>query len=105
MRFPPRLHSRQVPRLETRFQGSNNSNYMNPDFDALIDKYLVTIPMPERIEVIRGIVRHLTENLVAMGMFYDVRPALVGNRLVNVAVPGSESPSISWNAHLWDVKD
>jgi hypothetical protein len=72
---------------------------MNPEYDALIERYLSTIPIPERLEIGREIVRHISEQLPAMGLFYSVQPMLISNRLVNVA-----AATDTRNAHLWDVR-
>lgn len=103
MRFPPRLHSREVPLPENSFRGSNNSRYASPELDALIEKYLVTIPTGERTDLIRAIIRHLTERVVPMGMFYDAQPTLLARRLANVAAPTGERSTIGWNAHEWGL--
>ena len=44
----------------------------------------------------------MTEQVVGMGLFYNVDNAMVGNRLVDVTP--SNHLSMGWNAHLWDVK-
>src|SRR5581483_454007 len=49
LRFFSRFHSNQARLAENNFVGENRSRYMNPDLDALIDRYLVTIPHAERV--------------------------------------------------------
>jgi hypothetical protein len=41
----------------------------------------------------------MTENLNVMGLFYDIQPTLVANRITGVL-----SPATGWNAHTWDVR-
>jgi peptide/nickel transport system substrate-binding protein len=95
-----RLRSTLTPLAENRFVGSNYSRYMAPEFDAMIDKVNATIPRPERMEVLRGIMHYYSENLVHMGLFYDGDFLFANNRLENVA--GTESEI--WNITQWDAK-
>jgi hypothetical protein len=46
------------------------------------------------------IVHHVSDQLNAMGLFYDIGTTLVGNRVLNV--PASNPTS---NVHEWDLQD
>jgi hypothetical protein len=72
---------------------------MNPEFDALIDQYLTTLPHEPRMQLLGQIVGHMSDQLNVMGLFYDLRTTLVSNRLQNsgVAVP-------TWNVHEWELR-
>ncbi len=94
-----RLHSNQTPLPENKFTGHNRSRYMNPEWDALIDRYLATIPWRERMEVFGQIVHELSDQLYNMGLFYDTKTVLVSNRVIGVT-----ADSTPWNAHRWDVR-
>ncbi len=94
-----RFQSAQAPLPENNFVGSNYSRYMNPELDALIDQYFMTIPKAERTRVMGKIMRHTTEVLNVMGLYHDVQPTLVSNRIT-----GLTTPAAGWNAHLWDVQ-
>ncbi len=92
------LHGSATPLPTNRFSGTNRSRYMNPEFDALIDTYLATIPWEPRMQALGQVVHHISEQLNVMGLFYDVRPTLVGNRVRNTYV---QNPT--WNVHEWDL--
>lgn len=96
------FHSRNTPLPETRYSGGNVPRYANPEFDALIDRYFVTVPIAERTRVVGQIMRHISDQLNMMHLFYDGEPALIGHRLVNVRARGTESTQ-TWNVHQWDV--
>jgi peptide/nickel transport system substrate-binding protein len=99
------IHSAEAPLPERNFLGGNNGRYLNPELDALIDRYLVTIPMAERMQVAGQVVHHQTDQVVMLGMFYDTTPSLVHNRLQGFTLlTGSDRGRQSWNGHLWDVK-
>jgi hypothetical protein len=51
----------------------------------------------------RDLVHHMTDRVTAMGVFYDVEPTMVGNRLVNVSARIKRSTQ-AWNAEQWDVR-
>jgi peptide/nickel transport system substrate-binding protein len=86
-------------RLPPRYNGRNQSRYNSPELEELIDRLLVTIPRDGRTQVMGQIVHHVSNELNAMGLFYDVRTMLVSNRLENVPVENS-----AWNIHLWNLK-
>jgi peptide/nickel transport system substrate-binding protein len=90
-------HSSRAALPERNFAGINRSRYMSPEYDALIDKYFLTIPFQERMQVLGQILHHETDQLPVMRLFYDPEPVPVSNRLKNV--PGGPP----WNAHLWEL--
>lgn len=99
-----RAHSSTTALAENNFEKSgNNARYINPEFDALIDRYFATIPTRERLEVVGDIVHHSTDLLTAMGLFRAANPTLVANRLQRVTPRGNEGTEV-WNAHEWEVR-
>jgi peptide/nickel transport system substrate-binding protein len=98
------FHSSQTPLPENRFLGSNVSRYINPEFDALLDRYFTTITEGPRTEVLGEIIQHISDRLIAMGLVYDPEASLVGNRLVNVAGAPTLDALQTWNAEQWDVR-
>jgi peptide/nickel transport system substrate-binding protein len=97
-----RYHRSQAPTAERGFQGQNVPRYINADLDALIERYHVTIPIPERMSVLGQIVNHMSEQLVLMTLFYDKEVTAVANRLVNFTKGLSSTQA--WNAEQWDLR-
>lgn len=95
-----RLRGSLAPVPENGFVGSNYARYVNPDFDALIDRYLTAIPKAERMQVLRQFVRHISEQLNLMGLFYDAEISIFSNRLQNLTA----SETRLWNVHEWDIR-
>lgn len=91
------LHGSQTPLPENNFAGRNRSRYQNPEFDALLDRYFVTIRRDERIKVVGQIIHVISDQLTIMGLFYNTTPGVVSNRLTNVG----QGRRITWNAHEW----
>ncbi len=103
------LHSSRARLPENSFQMPNPVNfsrYMNAELDGLIDAYLRTIPVPERISLLGGFIRHVAEQLPVMGLYYSGTPDAFANRLVNVSTRsrGLVGTNPAWNAHEWDVR-
>jgi peptide/nickel transport system substrate-binding protein len=94
-----RFHSVGTPLPETRFRGDNRTRYINPELDALIDRYFTTIPQQERMVALGQVIHHLTDQVIAIGLLYEPEPMLISNRLVNVT-----AATQSTNAHEWDVR-
>ncbi len=94
-----RLHSSQAPLPENRFNGSNRSRFINPEFDGLIDRYLTTIPWNERMRVLGDLVHEISDQLIMMGLFYDVKSFMVANRLTGF----TPADNATWNCETWDV--
>lgn len=92
------LHSSQTPLPTNSFVGQNYSRHMQPAFDALIDRYFVTIPKAERAAVLSEIAHYLTEQLTLMGLYYDTQPMLVSSRVRNVSAEAT-----GWNAQEWEL--
>jgi peptide/nickel transport system substrate-binding protein len=85
------MHSRTPPR----------GGYVNPEMDALVERFEVTIARQARMDIAGQIVRHMTEQLTIMPLFYDPGIGFVANRLLNVPAMGDAPP---WNAHEWDLR-
>ncbi|MBM2811124.1 MAG: hypothetical protein HW416_1883 [Chloroflexi bacterium] len=92
-----RFHSREIPLPENRFTGDNKARYSNAELDALLDKYIVTIPSPERTQALGQVLGHLSEAVIPLPLFYNATPTLVSNR-----VQGATTSRL--NVFEWDVR-
>ena len=99
-----RLHSREATLPQNRFTGSNRSRYMNPEFDAMIDRYMLTISERERVPILQQIVRHITENVTLLDLWYNAETIMVGNRLQHVVNKKTSQANQAWNVHEWDLR-
>ena len=84
-----------VPPPERNYSGSNNGRYINAELDALID-----LPGNRAVERADGSgrsnLRHMTDQLAVMLLFYDMEVALVSDRVKNATpllLPGG-SPNV-----------
>jgi peptide/nickel transport system substrate-binding protein len=92
-----RLHGSEASLPENNYRGNNRTRYMNPEFDALVDRFFATVARTERVPLVREIVHHLSDQVVPMGLLYVAEPSMKSNRLEGIA---GGSP---WNAHEWKV--
>jgi peptide/nickel transport system substrate-binding protein len=88
---------------ESQYRGSNRMRYQSAELDALIDRFYATVPRPERSQVLGQIMRHMTDNVIPLGLYYQAGPIMIGNRLVNVTAGGAISTP-AWNAEQWDIR-
>jgi peptide/nickel transport system substrate-binding protein len=96
------FHTRQMPTAETGWFGQNRTRYSNPEYDALVDSYFVTIARPARMELLRQIMRIFTDQLVLMPQAYTTTHVAVGNKFQNITGRGLNNTE-GWNAEQWDL--
>jgi peptide/nickel transport system substrate-binding protein len=92
-----RFHSNQIPTADNRYVGDNRMRYSNPQLDDLVTRYHVTIPTPERAEILAQIYRLVTDQVVMLSFFYEATQRLELNKLQNFTNP------LGWNVQEWDV--
>jgi peptide/nickel transport system substrate-binding protein len=90
--------SRTIPSAENRYTGGNKPHYYNPEMDAIVEQLQVAIPRAQRVELLRQILRHASEQAVNLYLYYDVGPTLLSSR-----VRGVDSGNVVLGAHLWTV--
>lgn len=96
-----RLHSSRARLPSNNYRtigGFNYPRYMNSDFDAVIDRFYSTVPWDERMNALREIVHHVSDQVIVMGTFYSTEANMVSNRM------GTVYPTRAWAAHEWTVR-
>jgi peptide/nickel transport system substrate-binding protein len=102
--YDVRVHSRFAPTPANRWQGSNRGSYSNPTVDALSDKLAMTIPKPERIQVIRDLVKEFMTDIGDFPLYWDPDPMPMLSRVINVPTPSARTQVHTWNVYEWDVQ-
>jgi peptide/nickel transport system substrate-binding protein len=97
------FRSSEARTAANRYVGENSVNYMNPEYDTLVDRYLTTIPWTERMKVVGEIVHHMTDQVLVLDQFYDATPTATSSRMANVPSKLARSTTNSWNAQEWDT--
>ncbi len=98
-----RSHSSQMPLPENRYTAGGTTRYRSPELDAIIERYLVTIPLAERMQVMGEFAHHQTANLSHLPIFHGADPTLISNRLQNVTARGDNFTQ-AWNVHEWELR-
>jgi len=92
------IHSSKLPTPENRYTIGNYPRYSNPQWDALNDKYAVSIQPAERKQALTDLFVHLQDNLPEMSIIYGVTVQFSSKRL---SVP---EVNPIWTAEAWDIK-
>ncbi len=98
-----RFHSREARLAERSYNGGNYARYMNPELDAMIDRYFATVPRAERNPILAQIVHHVSDQAVVLPLAWRADPTAIASRMVNVGVKGPYGTQ-AWNAQAWDVR-
>jgi peptide/nickel transport system substrate-binding protein len=99
-----RYHSSTAGTPENNFrENSNRARYMNPQLDSLINNYMTTVSEKQREPLLGQILRHQTDQVTNMGLWYNAESIVIGNRLKNVTIQRSGDGTMIWTAHEWDV--
>jgi peptide/nickel transport system substrate-binding protein len=98
-----RLRSSQAPLPENNFVGRNKVRYMSSELDGLIERFFVTVPWDTRMEALRPIVHHISDQVVIIQLFYTANPTMIAHRLHGVSESLSTLSVVTWNAHEWDA--
>lgn len=103
--YAANFHSGRVALPENNYLVSgNNARYRHPELDAAIDRYFTTIPMGPRMEAAGQVVRHISEQVAWMGMFYQTDPQVIANRILNVTLPVASGADLLYRIYEWDLK-
>jgi ABC-type transport system substrate-binding protein len=94
-----RFLGREASLAENEYRGNNRMRYRSAELDGFIDKYFLTIPLPERVQAAGQAIRHITSNSVVLSLLYNASPVIMNNRLENV-----EATNVAWNGHEWNLK-
>ena len=82
---------------------TNYSNYVNPEHDAMIARFLSTIPNDERTRVAGDLLHHLSDEVLYMGIYFIARPTVVRNGLSGTV--GRDAGTIAThNVIQWDTR-
>lgn len=90
--------STNTPLPENGFQGANRTRYMNPAYDAMIDRYVSTIPMTERMRALGELINHQTDNLILMTLFFEP-----GVNVLGLTTLKGQTSNRVFNIHQWDL--
>ncbi|MEA2640840.1 MAG: peptide/nickel transport system substrate-binding protein [Chloroflexota bacterium] len=97
-----KFHSANPPTAENNWRGGNYGRYSNPALDRLLEAYDVTIPTGPRMELYKQIAHVVTDQVVILGLFYDVEVTVTASRMKNVRTRTAGYGETVF-VHEWDV--
>ncbi|MEA2640527.1 MAG: peptide/nickel transport system substrate-binding protein [Chloroflexota bacterium] len=87
-----------IPTAQNNYRGGNTARAGSAELDALIKRYIATVPVGDRMATLGQIVHTQTEQVMMMPLFFQGPAFVLGNvRLQNVLA------GQVWNAQLWDL--
>lgn len=97
------LIARQGPvrTAENNWRG-HRTNYVNPDHIAMINRFLTTVPMNERIEIAGDLLHHLTSQALVFGLYWVARPTVISNRVTGPVGRHTGATPV-YNVTQWDI--
>jgi len=93
-------HSKTIPSTQNRYSGGNFGGYRNPRIDALVDQLDMTIPLEQRIPLLREHVNILMTEVAFWPMYWDVTNVMALKGVKGIAT--GEGPYHTWNFFEWD---
>jgi len=93
------MHSSLLPTAANGYTSGNYPRYSNRQWDALLEKYAVTIVPAERKQVLTDTMVYLSDELMDMSIIYGVSVQFASKRMAGV----TEVNPI-WTAEAWDLK-
>jgi peptide/nickel transport system substrate-binding protein len=91
------------PTEQSRWVGTNNGCYRNPELDRIVDGLAVAIEPSEQRRLYRERVKLETEELPLLPLYLDVQIHLFRQGVRGVRGETNPTTSVSWNAAEWDV--
>lgn len=91
-----RMHTSVIASEANRWGGQNLSGYRNLEMDQLIDRYQVTIPITDRLNVERQLLQRMTGQVLTMPLYWEILPSL---RLKGVS---AQVRALGNDYFLWD---
>ena len=102
-----RVHSSAIPTPQTRWAGLNRTYYDNPEVDALIDRFGVTLNESERDQLEGEIIQRVTSDAVFYPLYINAGASTVRKGITGLK-PNAGTPSVTsyyyttWNILEWD---
>ncbi len=94
------LSSTQIPAESNRWVGGNRGAWSLPEFDRLLRTFNTTLPRPDRISLVRQMLRLYSEELPRVSYFFPAGPFAYVTELQGPALAAPES-RVAWNVHKW----
>lgn len=99
-----RINGPNCPSEQTRWTGLNSGCYQNPDHDRIIDSIGSTIEPNRLRDLWRDLVRHQSEQLPVLPLFFNVTVSLFREGVTGSKGDTKPRTNMTWNVYEWDVQ-
>jgi peptide/nickel transport system substrate-binding protein len=91
-----------IPGPENRWVGANRGGWSNPEYDRFAASVQSTLDPRERIQVIIGAARVLSDQLGAISLYFNPSPVTLpaAVRNMDLRVPDAD---LTWNIYTWEM--
>jgi len=96
-------HSRNIPREENRWLGSNRGAWMNEEWDRIAPGYDTTLDRDQRAQIAVQLAKIYSDEVPSIPISFDpdVIAYVSALRGPRVAPPGG---AVAWNIHEWELR-
>jgi peptide/nickel transport system substrate-binding protein len=95
------LTSKEASLPENRYSGGNRGRYQNPELDEQVVRHDLSLDYRDRTRALAEIVRITSENVVLMGLMYDLDPTVYSQGIQQIFGKYERSTQ-AWNVNEWD---
>jgi peptide/nickel transport system substrate-binding protein len=99
-----RIYGPNCPTEQTRWTGLNSGCYQNPAHDRIIDTIGSTIDPARLRELWRDQVKHESEELPVLPLFFNVTISLFREGVTGSKGDTKPRTNMTWNVYEWDVQ-
>lgn len=100
-----KFHSSVIPTEQNRWRGANVSQYSNPAFDQLFDRYLTTLQVAPRNDLLAQMYKLDADQVLSVHLYYDMATNIGAIRSgLKGPLPVSARQTVqTWNVHAWEL--
>jgi ABC-type transport system substrate-binding protein len=91
-----------IPGPGNHWVGANRGGFSNPEYDALAAAVQSTLEPKERIQVIIGAARSLSEQLGAISLYFNPSPVTVPAAVKGIDLRAADADQ-TWNIYAWEL--
>jgi len=99
-----RTYGPACPTEQTRWVGTNQGCYQNPELDGIVDALSIAIDPAEQRRLYEQRFRIETGELPELPLYFDVQVHLFRQGVRGVKGETNPATSVSWNVAEWDVR-
>lgn len=98
------LSSNRIGSPASRWAGTNYGGYSNPEYDRLFSQAMNALEVPQRQELLYGIVKVIADDVPVIPLYLVANPTVVGPAVAGLGHIPAEQAASAWNIHEWTYR-